>query len=156
MQNSGKGKIEAFNNVPNLINLLDRVGIGKPRKWWNDGMGWIAASNFYEFGEGVIYGLKDNLAFYLDSEHESYVQTLKLNMNRYRQASYEKSQNFLADKAKLLFEALQINPPDGLMEAIKTGSEYRGETETFIVSTGLDVGPSDAKADYYRLIIKTK
>jgi hypothetical protein len=153
---TSRPKINVFNQVDSLRNQLIRVGIGELKPWSSDGKGWLAATDFYEFGPGNEDGFRDNLAFYLESGNEQYVRKLQLTMLRYRKGYQSKSQSTFANKTELLFELLKATPPEGLLRSIRSGRSFRAETPEFVISTGLDAGPTNADADYYRLTLISK
>lgn len=150
-----QSKVKSFQNVPALRANLSKVGIGSMRKWWTDGAGWMSASNYYEFGPAVNGALYDNLAFYLESPSERYVETLKLNLTAYHKSGANSAYHFMANKAPKLFSEIGLPMPPGLVSAIKSRKEFVYNGKTHSVKTDYDY-VAGAKAESYRLIITSK
>lgn len=72
-----------FNTPKELCSILSKNGIGKLSDWkdWEDGLGFVASSSYYQFGSknnGV--GLENNIAYYLTGK-EKLVEELKIKLN---------------------------------------------------------------------------
>ncbi|MGF7219098.1 hypothetical protein GGR92_005278 [Spirosoma lacussanchae] len=145
--------IEKFNNVADILKSLELVGVGQLRKWRKDEIGWISSTDYYEFGEPDAYGMKDNVAIYLQSKDESYIEDVRLNMNQRNKNHIEESYQFYLKKVDLVFRALELNVPEGINDRIKQKENFIYETDRYIIETNITPDP---RTDYYRLIIKTK
>lgn len=75
-------KLTAFKNVEELQAKLSENGIGVLRRWRGDEIGWMSSSDYFSFGlASNDNGMRNNLAYYLESDNENYVRTVKLVLN---------------------------------------------------------------------------
>ncbi|RYC70865.1 hypothetical protein [Spirosoma sordidisoli] len=143
-------KIDLFNNVDDCRQKLSAVGIGALRRWrFDEGFGWIAASDFYEFGTPGIGGILNNLALYLESPAEGHIETLKLKVNIPNMSSKSTALSKYESAARKTFNLIGEPMPAGLSTALRTGKEYRKDTAHFRVENVFE----DGRYDSWKLII---
>ena len=146
-------KVDIFNNVAEVKNILSQNGIGELRKWWTDGYGWMSSTDYYSFGSpSAKNNTQNNLAYYLESENENNLETVKLILNIFN--GQEKNEAILKFKSVTVktFESLKLPPPNGLIEAIKKPKEFQSDNENFSVVLKCD----KSNIDTWKLTIQTK
>jgi hypothetical protein len=146
-------KNKIFNEVAEVRTKLSSVGIGELKQWRNDSYSWKSSSPYFSFGSASSdNGMQNSLAFYLESNNESYIETIKLVLNINN--SSEKSQALLLlDKtAQKTFTSLKLKLPNGLSTAIKSGDNFTSDNPEYKVSLTLD----RSKLDTWKLTIETK
>jgi hypothetical protein len=123
-------QILIFNDVPKLRQILGSVGIGDMREWQNDGVKWTSSSNPFEFssrGSGRVAG--GDLAFYLESPSEQYVELLNVNVSFEKKSETETALRKYAQTVEKTFNAVHLDRPSGLMAALLAGKPYEHSTK---------------------------
>ena len=107
---------------------LRSVGLGTDRYWPDDGEPLFhCLSRMTELGTAAEpYGLKNNLAYYVDGDAErAHQMLLKLNVNQRHEA--QQAQQALLRAAKVLTQqALNTSLPKPAEQAIAAGKPWRG------------------------------
>ena len=146
-------KCRIFNEVKKVQSLLSGAGIGTLRQWRNDSFGWISSTPYYSFGSSSsVNGMQNNLAYYLESESENYIEKVKIMLNiNNGSEKYQAISKF--DKiSKKTFELLKLKMPNGLSEAIKSGKKFSSENSEYKVLLVLN----RSKIDTWKLTIEAK
>lgn len=146
-------KIEKFQNPENLSAILSENGIGQLNQWKKDYMGWISLSFYFPIGEqSSVNGMENNLAYYLESKNEEYVEELKLVLNINNSEENAKALSTFADITRKTFHSIDQKVPAGLIEAIKKQKEFKAETINFKASLELE----KSKINTWKVKIITK
>ena len=146
-------KLKSFNNVIEVQTSLSMNDIGMMRGWRKDELGWMSSSPYYSFGsESPANGMQNNLAYYLESDDENYIKSLKLVLNVNNSSQEEQAIEKYKDLCKRTFKVLGINAPNGLWEAITKRKEFMDDKAIFSVSNKLD----KSKIDTWKMTIETK
>jgi len=100
-----------FNTPKELCSILSKNGIGKLSDWkdWEDGLGFVASSSYYQFGsknDGV--GLENNVAYYLSGK-ENLVEELKIKLNINNDKEKENALKFLFNITEKTFNSIDLN-----------------------------------------------
>ncbi len=147
-------KIGLFNNVIALQDALSKNGIGELRKWRTDETGgWMSASNYFEIeSETNKNSNPSNLAYYLESENESYVKTLKLVLNINNMNEKERALEYFKKFVQKTFNSLNLPIPIGMINAIEDNQEFKKEETNYFSSIKL----KKSRIDTWELTIETK
>lgn len=146
-------KLAAFRNVGELRNKLSENGIGELRKWRGDAIGWMSSSEYFSFGSASNdNGMKNNLAYYLESNSENYVSTLKLVLNINNAAEKEQAIKQFKKLVTNTFKIIQSEMPKGIFDQLQSGKDFYASDTNFTTSVSLD----KSKIDTWRLIVETK
>lgn len=127
-----KMKIKIFNQTTNLLIELSANGIGELKEWKKlEGMGWGSLTDYFQFGEteGGI-GLQNNLAYYLEGE-ENYAKNLQLILNINNPEKKREAVKLFTETVEKTFKTLEIETPEGLLEAIKKDKDFKSENRSF-------------------------
>ena len=132
---------------------MSKNGIGDLRRWRGDELGWFSSTDYFSFGkQSNTNGMQNNLAYYLESKQNSFVEELKiiLNINN----ANEKKQGLVKLKTitQKTFKNLNLDIPKGLLTNISIGKEFRAENEYFVTKLELD----KSKIDTWKLTIVSK
>jgi len=146
-----KMKIQIFNDVNKTREALSQNGIGELRQWKGDAIGFLSITDYFDFGKSS-YGLPNNIAYYLESNNENYVETAKLVLNINNNAETHIAMSKLKEVTALTFTSLFLEIPNGLLESISKQKEFSFENETFSTSLSLD----KSKIETWRLVIESK
>lgn len=146
-------KVELFNNVVEVKNTLSQNGIGELRKWWTEGYSWMSSSNYYSFGSpSQKNNIQNNLAYYLESENENCIKTVKLILNIFNAKEKKDAISKFKTVTIKTFESLKLEMPNGLLEAIKKPKEFQADSENFRTILQLE----KSNIDTWKLTIETK
>jgi hypothetical protein len=146
-------KVEAFNDVEQLRNTLSQNGIGELRQWHKEEPECWSSSDYFPFGsESSVNGMQNNLAYYLESLSVKYVQQVKLMLNINNKSEQVKALAMYSDAVEKTFKSIGLEPPKGLLEACKSGKEFKSEQSQFLVTSDLSRG----KIDAWKLTIQSK
>lgn len=105
-----------FSNIEKVRTLLSSVGIGNLSEWKDDQMGGIVSvSTYYQF-ESI-----NNLSFYLEGSNSSSIDSIKLALNINDPTKRKSALTMLGDTTKKMLGALNLSPPDGLINDIEAG-----------------------------------
>lgn len=130
-----KRKNNMFNDVKNIQTKLNSIGIGEFRSWRNDGLSWSSSTPYYSFGAASSNnGLENNLAYYLESQDESFIESIKLVLNINNAAEKSEAISLFNKTSKNTFLKLQLSVPDGLSNAILTGETFTYENDDYSVA----------------------
>jgi hypothetical protein len=144
-------KIKIFNFISILQQQLAKNGIGELTPWIEYYSGYSSLTNYYSFGK-LNFGLRNNLAYYLESENVEYVQKLKLVLNINHKGEKLSALRFYAEMVEKTFQSIQITMPQGLFAACVAGKDFNREQATFIVTSQL----TQTKIDTWELVILSK
>jgi hypothetical protein len=148
-----KVKVDIFNDIEKTRNLLSQNGIGELRSWRSDGMGgFMSITDYYQFGSGNATGMQNNLAYYLESENEDYIKTVKLVLNLNNKGERKQALSKFKQAVQMTFQNLALKIPKGLSEAVENGKLYQADSDMFTTNLKLDQG----NVDIWKLIIETK
>lgn len=133
---------------------LSGNGIGNNHDWIKDDLGsYSSITDYYRFGESSIQnGMDNNLAYYLESENENYVETLSLVLNINNDAQQKLAIEKFSQIAEKTFFSLGIKTPPGLRMAILKKKEFSRKSDMF--NTELILKKS--KIDTWELTISAK
>jgi hypothetical protein len=151
-ENKMTAKIEVFNDIGLTRQTLSQNGIGELGTWKSDGMGgYFSITSYHEFGTNTT-GMKNNLAYYLESESEDFVDRVKLVLNINNKN--EKKQAIAKFKSLMdeTFQDLSIDTPKELTISINNENEFQFENDKY--STTLKLEKSNI--DSWKLIINSK
>lgn len=148
-QISNTAKLPIFNNIENTRIALSGNGIGNLSDWKSDQMGgFMSMTPYFQFGSGMP---QNNLAYYLESKDESYIQTAKLILNINNKSEKKQALSRFNEITNTTFKSLLLEIPKGLNDAIEKSKEFESNSETFSTSLKLDKG----KIDTWTLQIET-
>jgi len=145
--------VPIFNKVDELRNTLSDIGIGSVRPWRRDAVGWLASSDYFEIGKAGSKGLKNNLAYYLDSEQEHQVNTVKLKLNINNLAERELALAAFAEISQITLNHLGLLIPPPIKEALEAGRERKYEEDRFMVTITTD---NDPQLPSWRFVVESK
>lgn len=146
-------KSKIFNEVSQVQSKLSSVGIGELSQWRNDSYSWMSSSPYYSFGSAASdNGMQNNLAFYLESQSETFIETLKLVLNINNSSEKPQALSLLDKTSQKTFSSLKLKIPNGLSTAIKSGDNFTSDNSEFKVSLTLD----RSKIDTWKLTIEAK
>ncbi|WP_147319863.1 SH3 domain-containing protein [Chitinophaga silvisoli] len=146
-------KLNIFNNINVMRQKLSGNDIGNLHDWINDDLGYMSATDYYRFGNSNIQnGMYNDLAYYLESENENYVETLSLVLNIFNDAEEKLAMEKFNQIAEKTFFSLGIKAPPGLRMAILNKKEFSNKGNMF--NTELILKKS--KIDTWELTISAK
>lgn len=146
-------KINIFNSVSQVQTKLSSLEIGVLRRWFNDGYGWTSSTSYYSFGSiSDENGMQNNLALYLDSKSEHFIETLQLVLNINNKSEKSKALSLLDKTTQKTFSVLNLKIPEGLSSAINSGTNFSFSQSDYKVSLILD----KSRIDTWKLIIVAK
>ena len=146
-------KCKILNEVSQVQSKLSSVGIGKLRNWRNDSFGWMSSSSYYSFGSiSSVNGMQNNLAYYLESKSEKYIETVKLMLNINNSSEKYQALSQFDKISRKTFTSLKLKMPNGLSKAIKYEQNFTSENSEFKVSLTLN----RSKIDSWKLTVEAK
>lgn len=147
-------KIDIFNNIKPLITELSRNGIGQLHSWRSDGMGgFMSITDYYRFGTAsAANGLDNNLAYYLESNNEYYVEKLSLVLNINNAAERRDGLAKFKTVTERTFRSIKIATPSGLIKSIEAPKAYSYSDGTLSVSLERE----NNNIESWKLIVKSK
>lgn len=127
-----KRKLMIFNDI-NLMRLkLSENGIGRLREWRSDDVGYLSITDYYRFGEpSAQNGMENNLAYYLESENENYVETISLVLNINNSAEERQAIKRFIRVTEKTFQTVGVHVPGRLLAAITKKEEFIYDGESF-------------------------
>lgn len=147
---SSVAKLDIFNDINKTRQSLSENGIGNLGEWKSDQMGgFFSITNYFQFGGGTM---QNNIAYYLESEDESYIQTAKLTLNINNKSEKKQALTKFKDLTTATFKSLSLEIPKELIESINAEKEFESSNNTFSASVKLDKN----KIDTWTLKITTK
>lgn len=144
-------KIEAFQDVDGTINKLSDNGIGGLGNWKGDELGYISSTNYYEFGNSSG-GLSNNIAYYLESDEEKNIKTLKLVLNINNKSEKKLALSKFLEITESTFQDLSLPITDELINAITQPKELSLNNGVYDLKLELD----KSKIDTWKLIIQSE
>lgn len=125
MRFTGTSSIAAFNRISDTFTALESNGIGRLRKWKNDGQSFISSTDYFDLGIGKDDMLPNNIAYYLYGESIVHIDKLDivLNINNVEDKDYAVA--FYVDTVKKTFNQLGLTLPDGLVDSIQKGEKFK-------------------------------
>ena len=143
-----------FNNVPLVREKLERVGIGLFTSWKKlDDFGWMSSTPYYSFGStSSTTGLPNNLAFYLESNSEDCIGTIKLVLNINNTSERKKALSKFNEIMVSTFKGLDLKDAGKFSKAIKQKKNYSFENNEYKISLEIE----KINIDNWELIIKAK
>lgn len=119
-------KIATFNNIKTLTTELSRNGIGQLHSWRSDDMGgFISITDYYRFGvASAANGLDNNLAYYLESNNEDYVEKLSLVLNINNADERRDALVKFKTVTERTFKSIQVATPPRLIRSIEAPKAY--------------------------------
>lgn len=146
-------KLKIFNDISSIRTALNNNDIGSLRPWHNDGLGWISSTDYYSFGTADLNNnLMNNLAYYLESKSDAYVETVKLVLNINNSIEKTEALSLLNNTSNKTLSSLAISIPKGLSKAIKSGKEFNYDNNDYIVSLTLN----KSNIETWKLTIEAK
>lgn len=137
-------KVKVFNDVKAVQNKLSEIGLGEMRTWRYDGIGWLSSCDYFQFGHSNGEGLKNNLALYLESPSESFVQVAKLKVNIPNMSEKQQALKTYTKNVEKLFKALALPMPNGLEGALLSGKKFEYHDNKIIVRNIYEDGNWDS------------
>ena len=104
----------------------------------------MSACNFYEIGTPGPGGLPGNLAFYLESPSENYVESLKVKVNINNMAEKKMALTKYASTVEKTFKVIGLPMPAGLKPALLTGKVYENDTKQRTIKNIFEPGNFDS------------
>lgn len=141
-------KFELFNDINKTRELLSDNGIGQLNPWISDQMGGFMSITDYH----TLANSKSNIAYYLESENENYIQTLKLVLNINDNAEKKAAVAKFKETATATFKSLSAEAPAELMKSIDSGKNFEEDTEKYSIKFEV----VKTKIETYQLVIETK
>ena len=128
-------KITAFNNINALMTALSQNGIGELHSWRSDDLGgFMSITDYYRFGmPSPVNGLNNNLAYYLESSNETYVEKLTLVLNIFNAAERKDALIKFNTVTKKTFGSLKIAAPPGLIKSVSAPKAYSQDNKILSV-----------------------
>lgn len=143
-----KVMLNIFNDINKTRGLLSQNGIGELHGWKSDQMGgFMSITDYYN-----IQNTLSNVSYYLESDSESHIKTLRFVLNINKKNESKQSVSFFTDKVSATFKSLSLDIPDGLLAAINKGDTFNADNDNFMTSFNVDRG----NIDIYTLKIETK
>jgi len=131
-----------FNTPKELCSILSKNGIGKLSDWkdWEDGLGFVASSSYYQFGsknDGV--GLENNIAYYLSGK-ENLVEELKIKLNINNGKEKNNALEMLVKTTQETFYAIGLDPITAttIKTAINNSQPFEAEYGNYYISYIID------------------
>ena len=147
---SSVAKLDIFNDINKTRQAMSTNGIGNLGEWKSNQMGgFISITNYFQFGGGTM---QNNIAYYLESENESHIQTAKLTLNINNKSEKKQALTKFKDLTTATFKSLSLEIPKGLIESIETEEAFQSSNDIFSTSVKLD----KSKIDTWTLKITTK
>tara|TARA_R110000796_G_scaffold143477_1_gene260039 strand:- start:412 stop:870 length:459 start_codon:yes stop_codon:yes gene_type:complete len=148
-----KPKIEIFNNVNELKTVLSKNGIGALRDWRGDELGWLSSSEYFSFGsKSDIKGIRNNLAYYLESSQNTFVKELKIILNINNSKEKKQALSKLKTITQKTFKSLSLEVPNGLLTNISKGKEFQYGNKYFFIKLELN----KSKIETWKLTIESQ
>lgn len=146
-------RLEPFNNVNKVIDLLSKNGIGRLRDWSSPfDYGFGSSTDYYSFGSAnKVGGLKNNLCYYIDGTSTN-VKTLLLVLNINNPKEKSKAVQKFIDVSLKTFKSLNIEAPKNYVSQVKKGKISIFENNDYKLSTFVE----KTNIESYKLKIQTK
>lgn len=144
--------IKAFTDVGKTLSLLSDVGIGSMRPWRSDELGYMSSTPYYEFGTAGANGLRNNLAFYVESPDPSSVRVVKLMLNINNGNASAAARRKYTSVVTSAMRAFGITVPERLKSALLKGRSFTIETPTATVSNQ----HHEDRIEWEKLVIESK
>lgn len=147
-------KIAIFNNIKTLTTELSRNGIGQLHSWRSDGMGgFMSITDYHRFGTAsATNGLDNNLAYYLESNNEDYVEKLSLVLNINNAAERRDGLAKFKTVTERTFKSIKVAIPSGLIRSIEASKACSYSNQ--MLSATLERENNNIES--WKLIIKSK
>jgi hypothetical protein len=129
-----KPAVKAFTDVRKTLSLLSDVGIGHMRSWRSDELGYMSSTPYYKFGAAGANGLRNDLAFYVESPNPNSVRVVKLMLNINNGDASAAARRKYASVATSAMRAFGITVPERLKSALLKGRSVTIKTSTATVS----------------------
>lgn len=147
-----KVKTDIFNDIEKTKNLLSQNGIGELKTWRSDEMGgFMSITDYFQFGSTAT-GMKNSLAYYLESDNVGYIRTVELALNINNKGDKKNAITKFKETVEVTFRSLALEIPKGLSDAITKETNYQADSDTFTTNLKLD----KSNIDTWKLIIETK
>jgi|SRR5690606_13318146 len=128
-------KIELFNHIDHLMELLSANGMQNFRPWRYDGYKWITFSDYKNLDTGTdSYSAQNNLAYYLSSDNARYVVELKLVLNINNIQQLQDAKESFVRTALKTFSSLKLQAPNNLLISVNLEEEFDYEDEFYFSS----------------------
>ena len=129
-------KVVAFNNVNGLIESLSQNGLGNLGSWRSDDVGaFMSITDYYRFGKvSPVNGLDNNLAYYLQSENETYAEKLTLVHNIFNSSDRKSALKKFRTTIEKTFKTLKLLPPRRLISSLDQPKNYNYANKIFRMS----------------------
>jgi hypothetical protein len=144
--------VKAFTDVRKTLSLLSDVGIGSMRPWRSDELGYMSSTPYYEFGAAGENGLRNDLAFYVESPDPNSVRVVKLMLNINNGSASAAARRNYTSVATSAMRAFGITVPERLKSALLKGRSFTIETPTATVSNQHHKG----RIEWEKLVIESK
>lgn len=144
--------VKAFTDVRKTLLLLSNVGIGSMRPWRSNELGYMSSTPYYEFGTAGENGLRNNLAFYVESPDPNSVRVVKLMLNINDGSASAAARRKYTSVATSAMRAIGITVPDRLKSALLKGRSVTIETPTATVSNQ----HHEDRIEWEKLVIESK
>jgi hypothetical protein len=121
-------RLHCFNDIDKTRSKLSTVGIGELGKWRDDDMGgFISITPYYTFGKNQL----NNLAYYLESDNQNYIVTLKLILNINNKTEKIQALRKLSEVTKKTFDVINLKLSDSLLNSIAEEKPVTVDQEDF-------------------------
>jgi hypothetical protein len=144
--------VKAFIDVRKTLSLLSDVGIGPMRPWRSDELGYMSSTPYYEFGTAGANGLRNNLAFYVQSPVPNSVRVVKLMLNINNGNASAAARRKYTSVATSAMRAFGITVPEQLKSALLKERSVTIKTPTALVSNQ----HHEDRIEWEKLVIESK
>lgn len=126
--------VKASTDVKKTLSRLSDVGIGHMRPWRSDELGYMSSTPYYEFGTAGANGLRNTLAFYVESPDPNSVRMVKLMLNINNGNASAAARRKCTNVATTAMKALGVAVSKRLKPALLEGRSVTIKTPTTTVS----------------------
>lgn len=148
---SSKTKIRIFSEIEKTKQILSENGIGTLGEWKSDQMGgFFSITKYYEIKNELP---PNTLSYNLESEHEDYIESLKLILSINNKSNKKEALSKFKEITISTFNKLSLELPKELINTINKENEFQESNSNF--STSLNIFKNN-NTEIYTLKIKTK
>ena len=138
---SVSSKLGAFNDIGNLRSSLSKNGIGPLGQWKSDMMGgYMSITDYYQFGSGVP---QSNIAYYIESEHIGYAESLKISMNISSSGDKKEGVKLFSSVLAKTLKSVNITPTQSIIQKIIRGEAANFSHKDYSIEFKVDKGNAE-------------
>ena len=122
-----------------IHNILSENGIGRLKEWRYDGYGWIASTNFFDFGKANPNTLmKSNIAYYMAGTIEDKVDYITIILNLNNSDEINKGNDLLKSVVNKTFDKLHFEMPPDIFQKLKNMLDFEYSNEQYKLKFDFD------------------